>query len=32
MLDLAIKHEDKLKKEMIGVMFVEKYKFEKVSL
>ena len=31
MLDLAIKHEDKLKKEMIGVMFVEKYKFENVA-
>ena len=31
MLDLAIKHEDNLKKEMIGTMFVEKYKFENVA-
>ena len=31
MLDLAIKHEDELKKEMVGIMFVEKYKFENVA-
>ena len=31
MLDLAIKYEDELKKEMVGIMFVEKYKFENVA-
>lgn len=31
MLDLAIKHEQKLKEKMIGRMFVEKYKFANVA-